>query len=583
MSGSPKKSVFAFVVCFVLHFICLPTVSAQKVLGYGPDERTAKAYYDECLHGVYQSWFDTLPEYPVKGAYSATHYSNLSRSREYSKVYGLPVGVGHCTYIYIPTQDTLRPGHQYRISLTVKVSDAFAHMPYFQSHFGVALSSELYPKTYMGLWIEHFVHLNIETTKKPVTIEFVFRPLCTSQYLLLGVFQGATNDTQSSDLSLFGFDLHHLMVEEWDDPEAEFVYLCNAFAQGSVKTKGALPQGTDTVYFDSGSAEILEKDTPILDSIPSKLSYKQSLITLSAYTDIEGSDNVKLGMARNEAVRNALAKRGVDTAQVLLINHGESQASHRISQEDRRVEISVNTGMLFEKFYTEAKEAATAGAYGVAQAKMKQWLKFVPPENAIYALFDCWGEGEKATLFKRDLVRNIRAKFYKADDLKFTLDSLHCEDQIRPGRRMYGTRNSLKGYQNECVFEGDSLSEIARQGGILEKVDEIYSEHGFPSVEEVGSRGNQTLPYLLIHAGDTTFQKRYLPLVKKACEEQLLSWEYYATLYDKICLVRNGHQRFGTQLMADETGRITGRYPFEDESLVAEYRKQVGLAPLSDF
>lgn len=54
-------------------------------------------------------------------------------------------------------------------------------------------------------------------------------------------------------------------------------------------------------------------------------------------------------------------------------------------------------------------------------------------------------------------------------------------------------------------------------------------------------------------------------------------------LYDKINIIRNGHQRYGTQYVLDKARVISGLYPFEEEDKVAEYRKQVGLMPLSDF
>jgi len=90
------------------------------------------------------------------------------------------------------------------------------------------------------------------------------------------------------------------------------------------------------------------------------------------------------------------------------------------------------------------------------------------------------------------------------------------------------------------------------------------------------------LPYMLLHIRDTSFQKRYLPILQKACEEQLISWENYACLFDKINIARNGHQRYGTQwiINKDEPPHM---FPFDDEDMVAEYRKQVGLVPLSDF
>ena len=88
---------------------------------------------------------------------------------------------------------------------------------------------------------------------------------------------------------------------------------------------------------------------------------------------------------------------------------------------------------------------------------------------------------------------------------------------------------------------------------------------------------------MILHTTDTTFQNRYLPIVQKACEEQLISWEFYAMLYDKINIIRNGHQRYGTQYVLDKGRVLSGLYPFEEEDKVAEYRKQVGLVPLSDF
>jgi len=70
--------------------------------------------------------------------------------------------------------------------------------------------------------------------------------------------------------------------------------------------------------------------------------------------------------------------------------------------------------------------------------------------------------------------------------------------------------------------------------------------------------------------------------MQKACEEQLINWEFYAMLYDIINVVRNGHQRYGTQWMMVKKGVLSGLAPFEDEKMVGEYLKQVGLSPLSN-
>ncbi len=569
--GELEKYAKRIVICLALILLFTPAIDAQKVLTYGPEELTASIHYNEFLHGIYKNHYNKLPIYPVKGVYSPTGYSSSALS--------ISPGVGECNYIYIPTNGVLLPGHQYRLSLTVKVGKAYEQMPYFQEHLGIALSSDLF-KNYFGLWSKHFVPLGLLKTEVLVSVDFVFRPLCTSSYLVLGVFQGPTMDKLESFAEQYGFELHNLMVEQFDDPNADFVYLCDAFEEERLKRIFSTGYDTDTVYFESGSSAIKEKYLSVLDSVPSKLRTKQDLITLYAYTDKAGSENDSLGTARNAAVREALILRGIDTARILLVNYGESQASTRISQEDRRVEIDINRGKLFQKYYTEALQAAEREDYKGAQARMSHWIKMVPPENAIYALFDCWGEGEKATIFKRDLEKSIRSRYYYKDhDVKFTFDSLYCEDQKGRTLSMSLRSNRLPDFSNHCNHDFDSLHEANHH----RIVDRLYTAHGFPMVADVGERGNKVLPYMILHTADTIFQNLYLPIVQKACEEQLISWEYYAMLYDKINIVRNGHQRYGTQYILENGHVLSGLYPFEEEEKTAEYRKQVGLVPLSDF
>ena len=136
-------------------------MDAQKLLSYGPEEATAKIHYSEFLYKVYKNAYKKLPEYPVKGAYSPTHWSRPFIS----------TGSGVCSYVYIPTNDVLVPGQQYRISLTIKFVKAYEEMPYYQSHFGVALASDLY-KSDFGLWAKHFVPLNIKTAGELVSKDF---------------------------------------------------------------------------------------------------------------------------------------------------------------------------------------------------------------------------------------------------------------------------------------------------------------------------------------------------------------------------------------------------------------------------
>jgi hypothetical protein len=452
-------------------------------------------------------------------------------------------------------------------------------MPYFQENFGVSLTSSLLDN-HFGLWAKQYESLHISNVEKPVTTSFIFRPLCTSKYVVVGVFQGEEMDKQDCFGCSYGFELYDLKVEKHHDPQADFVYLCDAFEDQRLERKFMSGFDIDTVYFKSRGADINNESELVLDAIPGKLRTKQDLVSLYAYTDKEGIENDSLGAARNASVRQALISRGVDSIRIRMVNYGETRALAQVNAIDRRVEIQVNSGKLYQLFYTEAIQAATRDAYNEARANLMFWSTVVPPKNAIYALFDCWGKGNKEKAFRNDLLYLVRSRAYpKGDELKFTFDSLYCEDQKGRTLSMYVSMNHLPDFPSPCQSNFNVLN-ISDQGMMI---DSIYAVHGFPSVEKVGQRGNKVLPYMIIHASDTVFQNKYLPILKKACEEERISWEFYAMLYDKINVARNGKQRYGTQWAIDENGVLGGMIPFEDEVKVHEYRKQVGLVPLSDF
>lgn len=566
-----SKNVLIGFAHIVVSLACMPFATAQKVIGYGPDQLSASVHYNQFLYSIYEKTIAIQPAYPVKGAYSPTGYSHL--------ISATGVGKGVCNYVYVPTKGLLAPGQQYRITVTIKFGSAYAGMPYYQEHFGVALTSDLYNNS-GGLWRKHFHALGITTVEEPVSASFVFRPLCTSSFVVVGVFQGPTMDTQDCFACPYGFEVYDLLIELYDDPNADFVYLCDAFEEDRFEKKYSTGYDTDTVYFDSGSAALQEKYSSVIDSIPSKLRTKQDLVTLYAYTDAEGEANESLGAARNCTVREALMSRGVDSSRIITVNFGETKASGHIKPDDRRVEIDVNGGKLYQKYYSEAIRAAVDGDYQLAKVRMMRWASMVPPDNAIYALFDCWGEGDKSIPFLRDLYRAIQKRAYpRGNELKFILDSLYCEDQQGRTLLMHLKMNHLPDFPYPC--QGNYNAAHKTDQGRM--IDSMYALYNFPTVEEVGTRGNKVLPYMIIHATDTTFQKRYLPIIQQACEEERISWEYYAMLYDKISVARSGKQRYGTQWAIDAKGILGGMIPFEDEEMVHEYRKQVGLVPLSDF
>ncbi len=189
----------------------------------------------------------------------------------------------------------------------------------------------------------------------------------------MGVFQGPTMGDPIGFANLYNFELYSLIIEKSKNPDSDFYYLCDGFEEKKLNNKWNVSYSTDTIFFDSGSANIKQQYYKILDSLPKKLRTVQDLVSLYAYTDKKGkdSDNKELGAARNNSVRNELLKRGIDSTRILMTNYGETKSSGKISQKNRRVEIDVNLGKLYQKYYTEALKFTQKGNYGAANRAIK--------------------------------------------------------------------------------------------------------------------------------------------------------------------------------------------------------------------
>jgi len=563
-----KKHIFAW-FSYVIVFLFSINITCQELIRYDQEHLTAKIHFQRWLYLQRQEIYKKSAKFPAIGTYSPTGYS-----MPYVRT-----GVGLCNYIYIETKNQLKPGLQYHLSLTVKLPEEYGQMPYYQKHFGIALSSDLFENEF-GLWAKHFIPLKIKVSGQLVTINLEFRPLCSSKYIILGVFQGPTMGNVTSFLRKYDFELHSLIIKKSPNTESDFYYICNGFVEKNLNKKWNVSYSTDTVFFDSGSAVIKDKYLPLLDSIPSKLRTKQDIVSLYAFTDAKGSDkdNKDLGIKRNLAVRDELIKRGIDSIRILMTNYGESKSSNIISQANRKVEIDVNLGKLYQKYFTEALQAANKDDFGTVNKKIRRWLHLVPPKRAIYALFDCWGSSKKVSLFKRDLHNRIKRKFYKGKALQFTLDSLYCESLKGKGLKAILTFNHLVTYQGNCDYK----TKWSRTNKLLEQAEKIYLTHGIPTKNEVGKLGNITLPEILLSNYNLSHLQKYLPLFKKACEKQKISWYYFAKLYDKISVKLTGFQRYGTQIIMINKGTMSFLNPVKDIGMLNEYRKQMKLVPYPD-
>jgi len=557
----------------ILSFFLVSTVSISNaqdpLVLYDKQNPTAGIIY-EASHKPKPSELPEVPAYPIEGTYSPTSYSNGPL--------GIDQNRGFCDYIYVPSKGKLVPGKQYTLKLRIKFDKSYDDMTFYQNNFGIALTSYLYPNkfpSHWGLWRHTNESLGIFHGGEEITIEQEFRPLCTSKYVVLGVFRAGGMDHLSCFFCYYPFEVYELSISESKNPEKACAYFGDAFKQ---EVEDNFEKKEYSVYFESGSSEITAPYLSMLDSISTRLKTTNELVLLSAHTDMSGSNNVKLGAARNESVKKALTSQGVDHSSIKNYNFADDEAAAVILSTDRRVEISLVKGDLFRKHYSDALMAAKEGDFPTAHKIMHtDWLKSIQPKKAIGAYFDNWGNDEKVVTFKNQLLKAIKSKFYRKKELIFTLDSLRYEWLKGRSLTAHLTMLRMPSTDHNCSFSIDNV----RDSLLRKAADAIFEEEGFPQRTKVGHRASTIIPEIILTSQNASYLGEYLPRFRKACEERKLSWPFYARLFDKISIIKNGFQLYGTQIRWDGKGNPIPLFPFEDPAKVDEYRRQVKLTPFT--
>ncbi len=118
-------------------------------------------------------------------------------------------------------------------------------------------------------------------------------------------------------------------------------------------------------------------------------------------------------------------------------------------------------------------------------------------------------------------------------------------------------------------------------GANIARLEEIIAAHGWPGKSRVGDKASAGAFLVLQHA-ELPYQKKHLPLLRKAAAAGELRPDHLALLEDRILMREEKKQRYGSQLKSNAQG-ILELYPIEDEAHVDERRKSVGLPPMAEY
>lgn len=162
--------------------------------------------------------------------------------------------------------------------------------------------------------------------------------------------------------------------------------------------------------------------------------------------------------------------------------------------------------------------------------------------------------------------------------LKAELEMILKEDQegrikIDSVQQKYGAESKELMTLYEDITLKDSLNQ--------QRVMAIIDQYGWPGKSLVGKEANMAV-FLVIQHASLEIQKKYLPQFRESVAKEESSAGYLAYLEDRILMREGKPQRYGTQVITDDTGQ-NKFYEIEDEVNVDVRRLKIGLSLLAEY
>lgn len=140
------------------------------------------------------------------------------------------------------------------------------------------------------------------------------------------------------------------------------------------------------------------------------------------------------------------------------------------------------------------------------------------------------------------------------------------------------------------IVEDQAVRTNAGRRGEMQTVDADNTKYLRTLVLDVGwidakrfGKQTATNAFLIVqHSGDLRLMQAALPEIEKDMKAGVGDPQDYALLYDRLKLNLGERQRYGSQIGQDKDGNPIV-LPLEDKAKVEEFRKAIGLFPLSQY
>ncbi|MFN0016122.1 MAG: OmpA family protein [Saprospiraceae bacterium] len=508
---------------------------------------------------------------------------------------GIFGGVEGASHLSARTTEPMLVGRLYEVSLWLYVQSAKRHDPDWGSHLGIALlPQKLSFFNGRKSLIIPFIGVDTLVYDQWYQVKWRVRPLCTSNYMMIGVFAD-TQWPKSRSYADVRYFLDNVSVVEMPEASAvsdSSVYYCSRY---DPVTLGAVPlMDSQTLWYENDAFELTNEHKVVLDTLARfAIKYPDLVFKISGHTDSTGFDNLALSQNRVQSVLNYLTKnwqlpefRFIPISQGSKDPIGNNNTANGRAM-NRRVEIKQSSVDLSAMFYRNALISVEDKRFADAFLYLNKWMIKSKQGSWIVLLFE-----PRFEILKKDkrwglIEKKIRDGYrsFKYPQYAFLFDSLRMDD-----RKVLGELSQILNDLTGPIPELGSFPyvlPIMPQEVVEQKLREhflalrpIIEKTGWPKKAEFGESATTSAFFLLQHSLDSAAYVRWLPVLKQTCEEGEAPWMSYAMLYDRCRIIAGKPQRYATHSETLENGDIRV-LPWEgDEDTINDHRAKIGLSLL---
>ncbi len=511
---------------------------------------------------------------------------------------GIFGGVEGASHLSARTTESMRVGQVYEVSLWLYIQHAKRHDPDWGKHLGIALLPQNLSFFNTGRKALIFPFMGVDTLiyEQWYQVKWRIRPLCTSNYLMIGVFADPQwpSSRSFSDVHYF---LDNVSVVEMPETSAGLdssIYYCSQYDPVALGVKPLMD--SKILLYENDAFELTDEHRTELDSFAGFANkYPDLIFELSGHTDSIGNDNLALSQKRVQALYKYLTEvlQFPPHRFYTLALGGSSPYRPNDSDEgrklNRRIEIMQSDLTLTNMYYRYALKALGDKNKPMAFSYLDKWISAKKDENGTLMLllfdprFDSLRLDKRWNIMERK-VRDSYKKFKQAS-ASFLIDSLRFDACRFSGGVMNFMLNSLPGY-----IPGDEHFTVDLPGTTEAAAQKHYRSHyhtilpilektGWPKKGAFSESAVNNAFHLLFNAEDIVAYLKWLPYLHQACEAGELPWIMYAKCYDQSNLLLGKPQRYLTGYQLLEGGEIQLPLPpWEgDEDTINDFRAKIGL------